>query len=66
MPIQTASSAGSATRPWLEYALATLVYSGLAVALYLLQRPILFWLCVVFAFASAAGAAFLQRSHMVR
>jgi hypothetical protein len=42
------------------------VYSVLAVELYLLQRPILFWLCVVFALSSAAGAAYLRRSRVMR
>lgn len=47
--------------PWLEYALAAVVYVGLAVLLHIAQRPILFWMCVVFACASAAGSLYLRR-----
>jgi hypothetical protein len=49
--------------PWLEYTLAAPVYVGLAVMLHLAQRPILFWLCVLFAIGSAAGSLYLLRSR---
>lgn len=48
--------------PWREYLFAALVYLSLAVWLYWIHRPILFWLCVVFALGSLGGVGYLWRT----
>jgi hypothetical protein len=58
-----ASPALSHRGPWLEYTLAAPIYLVLAILLHFAQRPILFWLCVLFSLASTAGAFYLLRSR---
>ena len=48
--------------PWREYLAAAVVYSCLAVWLHSIHRPILFWLCVLFALGSLTGVGYLWRT----
>jgi hypothetical protein len=48
--------------PWREYLIAALVYSSLAVWLHSINRPILFWVSVIFALGSLAGVGYLWRT----